>query len=413
MRQVFWLCAVLALAGWNPASAQDAKGAAPRPGAADNGDLSALRAQVRNSPQDSEARYRLATLLSRRDRFDEALGHFRMLVREHPSNADYELGLGQTLLWSGAADQALAPLEAAIRFAPAYEDAHRALGQALMATGRRADAQTHYARAQERFGRRDWIVTGLARAAELPRPGPPPAAALVLKVDRELHYVEAELGHGRERLSNNPFDWTETYAMLTRRSGETTLNARLAHVERFGMKDSNATFAAYAKLAPNTTGFIELAVSPSHNVLPAHALHLQLAQSLDHGFGAAVGLKHLTYNATAVDIADLTLERYFGDFRVAYTYLPSRSRTAGRAAVHRLQGGYFYAPSSSVQLILASGSEVDRPDQGIAASTDVRTIALFGRHMFTGETGAGWSLSRTRQGNGTRDGISASLIRRF
>jgi YaiO family outer membrane protein len=224
-----------------------------------------------------------------------------------------------------------------------------------------------------------------------------------------------ELGYARETLSTNPYAWTDSYAQYVRQFAPRTVAiGRITESSRFGLDDSTALAAGYLPLGEKTTLFMEAVVSPTHRVLPLHTLHAQLARSLTDGWGVLGGLKHLTYNTTAVDVIDLTVERYFGAFRAAWTITPSRSETAGSASAQRLQLSYYYGDGNAVQLLVASGREVDKPvavDSVIA--TDVRNISLFGQHALSPAWVFVYGLGYTEQGATIRKAVNAGLRFRY
>ena len=149
-------------------------------------------------------------------------------------------------------------------------------------------------------------------------------------------------------------------------------------------------------------------------MLPQYLLHLQLAHALGGGWGAIGGLKRLRYDTATVSVADLTLEYYFADFRVALTALPSHSSSAGSAAALRLQGGWYYDGESNVQLVHASGDEVDQPTGvGAVVKTSVRSTVLYGTQWLGRDWAFTYTLGRTHQGDTTRDAAGIGLRRRF
>jgi YaiO family outer membrane protein len=247
------------------------------------------------------------------------------------------------------------------------------------------------------------------------RAGAPAVAPLLLKMAPELGRNEIALAHMRETLSNDPNDWKDTQLELTHHfARRKLLIGRAVSSERFGLHDDTLGLSGYYPLAERTTGYAEVTASNTHRVLPRDSMHLQLAQSLSQGWGVIGGLRHVTYNTTEVDIADLTLERYFSDYRVAFSAYPSHSRTAGSAASYRLQLSRYYGDENNIQLMLVSGTEVDKPtgiDQVVA--TSVRGIALFGRHWFTREWGIGYGVGFTEQGESRRRSANIGLRYRF
>jgi YaiO family outer membrane protein len=233
--------------------------------------------------------------------------------------------------------------------------------------------------------------------------------------EEEAPYTEIGLSHGRETLSNHPNDWTDSQLEAVRKFGRhKVLIGRVTSSERFGLHDNTIGLAGYHPLGERTVGYAEINVSDTHRVLPRGSVHVQLAHSLSHGWGLIGGLKHVTYNVTEVDIADLTVERYFSSYRAAVTVYPSHSRIAGSATSYRLQIGRYYGADSNIQLLYASGVEVDKPT-GVDSvlATSVRALALFGRHSLTREWALAYGVSHTKQGNSTRRGVNLGVRYRF
>jgi YaiO family outer membrane protein len=228
-------------------------------------------------------------------------------------------------------------------------------------------------------------------------------------------WTEAEAGYSPEHLTNGRQDWSEAFAGITHRdsAGRTWLG-RAAYVRRFGQDDSALLAGAYVPLAEKTVVFAEGFASPTHNVLAKWSLMLQVQQGLPEGFGIIAGARRTEYDASILDALYLGLEKYFGNFRLAYTYSPSHSNVAGDGNGNITQLSWYYTDLSRITLAYSWGKEVDRPDLGISAATPVEGWALYGRHMFTPSVGLGYALSHNRQGSlYDRDGIALSAIYRF
>ncbi len=240
-------------------------------------------------------------------------------------------------------------------------------------------------------------------ALELPRPQAGSA------------HSELALSRSRETLSNNPNDWIDTQLEWLRQyAPRKVLIGRATASERFGLRDNTLGLSGYYPLAERTTAYAEATTSDTHRVLPRDSLHLQLAHSLADGWGVLGGLRHVSYNVTSVDIADLTLERYFSDYRLAFTAYPSRSQIAGNASSYRLQFSRYYGEENNIQLAIVRGTEVDKPT-GVDSvlATSVRSVALFGRHWLTRDVGLGYALGYTVQGQSTRRAVNLGLRYRF
>ncbi len=431
--------------------------------------LADLRRRVALDPGNADLRFRLAKELARGKEYAESIRIFRQLIANQPNDADYHLGLGQTLLWSGKPQDALGSLQTAVKLAPGYEDAQRALGQALVASGRLTEARQHWVQAGKRFPKAKWpgealaeakstvisakVLASTAKPPENVRPGesmspaaspvpanavaippadvavtavvasitpalvePPGSSALIAQASVvSPSRTRIEAGLGRERLSNGSTHWTEEFVVLTHDTAgrAQAISAKLSQTERFGLKDTTATFGGSARLSTNVVGTLELGVSPTHRVLAKQSIQGGLSVALQDGFGIAATLRQIDYNSTRLRGADFTAERYVGNYRLAYSLHPSRSSTAGNALGHRLQLGRFYGDDNQIQVLLAGGNEVDRPEVGIINQSQVRAVALFGRHWLTPYWAIAYAASHTRQEQTRRDGLTISLIGRL
>lgn len=450
--------ACLALALVLPAPA----GAAPSPAEQRQieAKIRALRADLQKDPDNPELVFQLARQLSLLERTAEAARQYARIVAVYPDNAEYLLGQGQNWLWGKQPERAIAPLQRALRLAPAYQDVHRALGQALVAAGRTAQARTLFAQALQRFNRPLWAqqalaalegpastaasgvapavpgaaaerrttdgvsaaaVPSAATAPALAAPASPPPLVAAAPVPAQpapalpplMRSIEA--GYGSETLSNGTPAWSDRYLEFHQRyEGRRGWVARATDASRFGLSDTALLLSAYMPVAAATAIAVEAMVSPTHQVLAQHTLHTQLSRSLPNGWGVQAGWKRLKYNTASIDALDFTVERYFGPFRAAWSIHPSRSSTAGDAVGQRLQFGYFYRDSSSIQVLVAAGREVDKPTTNAAVTaTEVRSIALFGHHAINPQWGLVYGAGRTRQGSTTREALSAGLRLRF
>lgn len=239
--------------------------------------------------------------------------------------------------------------------------------------------------------------------------------SLNLRAADRLVYTEVAAGHTRENVSNQPNNWTESSVEVLHKFGaRKVLIGRITGTERFGLHDSTVSVAGYHPLGERTTVYAEFAASGTHRVLPRDVLHLQLTQNLGGGWGAIGGLKRMRYDTTTVAIADLGLEVYFSSFRLAFTALPAHSTSAGNASSYRLQLGHYYGDDNNVQLVLATGDEVDHPVAlGSIVKTPVRSTAIYGRHWVARDWAITYNLGRTRQGESRRDAAGIGLRYRF
>jgi YaiO family outer membrane protein len=202
--------------------------------------------------------------------------------------------------------------------------------------------------------------------------------------------------------------------MLHRFADRTILIGKVIEAERFDVRDRMVSLAGYYPIAASTTAFAEIAASDPHRALPRDRVHVQLAQSFALGWGATVGWKHIRYDTTDVDLGDLTLEKYFSDYRAAFTYFPSHSSSAGSATSTRFQIGYHPGAGTALRLSLAKGIEVERPSAfNPVLATPVKSAGLDGRHPLSRDFSLTWALGRTLQETLTRNLAGLGLLYRF
>lgn len=225
----------------------------------------------------------------------------------------------------------------------------------------------------------------------------PVASATGLKAPQN----DIEIGYSRENLSNNQRDWTSSYLLGSQRFGERhVLYGGLRETRRFGLDDSEVHAGLYYPLATTWTAQVEGSLSPTHEVLPKSSVYGQLQKSLAGGWGLGLGLRHNEYTLSASNVVSLLAERYWGNFRGAYTLYSGKPEGASSGASHRFQLSYYYADRNSVGLSYTEGREVENigPPRGVLAS-DVRNWTLSGQHWLTPAWALTYDLVNHEQGN--------------
>lgn len=225
-----------------------------------------------------------------------------------------------------------------------------------------------------------------------------------------------ELGYSRENLTNNNSDWTSTYLLGSRKLGERrTFYGGLRETRRFGLDDSEAHAGLYFPLGTTWGGVVEGSYSGTHEVLPHNSVYGELQKILPGGWGLGLGLRHNEYTSTASNVVSLLAERYWGNFRGAYTLYSGSPEGASSAASHRLQLSYYYADRSSVGLSYSNGREVESvgPPRGVVVS-DVLNWTVTGQHWLTPAWALTYDLVYHEQGDFyRRQGLRLGVRRSF
>ncbi len=258
-----------------------------------------------------------------------------------------------------------------------------------------------------------WLAAASAGAQPIPEVVIKPGIAVTgLKVPR----TEIEVGYGKETLTNNLPDWTSTYLLATHQFGERkTLYGGLRETRRFGLDDTEAHAGLYYPVGASWTSLVEVSASPTHEVLARYSVYGELQKNLGSGWGVGLGLRHNEYSLIGTNVLSVSAERYWGNFRGAYTLYSGRPEGASSAASHRFQLSYYYADRNSVGLSYSNGREVENvgPPRDVI-SANVENWTLSGQHWFNPAWALTYDVVRHEQGalyrrQGLRFGIRHSF----
>lgn len=207
----------------------------------------------------------------------------------------------------------------------------------------------------------------------------------------------AEAQH--DNLDHGQPDWNEELLQLAwkpRRGLAILGGARTT--ERFDQRDREGYAAGYFPLASTTTLHIEGSASSTHHVLARDSALAEIAQELGRGWVVSAGGKLARYDTGDVRIASATVEKYLGDWRLAYTGYLSRGDTGGWAPAHRISATWYRDTLTYVTASAATGRELENVlPQGLV-STDVRAYAIGGGLKLGREWGLSLDAGHVRQG---------------
>ncbi len=207
-----------------------------------------------------------------------------------------------------------------------------------------------------------------------------------------------EVGAIHENLNQGFSDWQNLYLAASHKfAPRQTLYGEVHEAERFSQRDKKLVAGYYHPLGDKTTALIEASMSPDHRFLPEWSLLGQFDRQLGAGWGLQLGFRHSEYSQSASDLAVLTAERYWSSYRAAYSLYVGKPEGAGSASSHRVAIDYFYADRNSVGIAFSRGKEVE--NVGAVITTDVRSIALTGRHWLTPTWAIQFNVGRHEQGD--------------
>lgn len=229
--------------------------------------------------------------------------------------------------------------------------------------------------------------------------------------------LEGEAGFTYERLDHDLPDWKSAYLELTHDfAARQTLHGLVRETDRFDQRDTELAAGYYHPFGAAWTALVEASASPDHHVLPKSSLLGQMSWIAGAGWVASAGLRYSEYTEASTRLLIGTLERYFGAWRAGYTLYNGKPEDAGSATTHRVAlDHYYYGERSRIGVGVAWGREVEHvgPPVGLITS-DVRAVALLGRHWITPGWALTWEAGTHEQGDlYRRTGVRLGLRHHF
>lgn len=228
--------------------------------------------------------------------------------------------------------------------------------------------------------------------------------------------TEVEAGFTRDDLDSGFANWRSVYLEAAHRfAPRHTLYGSVRQTERFDLRDVEVAGGLYYPLTSQWTALVEASYAPEFRVLPRYSAFAWLHRALPYGFGAALGFRHSEFRKSDTNLLVGDLERYWGNWRGAYTLYVGRPEGATAGAAHRFQVNYYYGERSNVGASVTFGEEVENVGPPIGVTkTDVRALALFGRHWLASQWAVSYEIYTHEQGDlYRRNGVRLGLRYRF
>lgn len=201
---------------------------------------------------------------------------------------------------------------------------------------------------------------------------------------------DLETYHARYGLSGGRSDWTDTGVLLEHRLPSRFAGSGYAReTQRFDLRDSELGASLYSPFAAGWAASVEGTTSATHHVLPRHSLTGQLERQLGRGWIVRGALRRSEYEAGRADLRLLTLERYFGNERMAYTFYSGKVGQGGSVPSHRLDWSHYFGERGEIGLSGARGREAENVAPGGLLVVEVRSLSLTARY---------WASARWRVG---------------
>jgi len=338
-----------------------------------------LNEELAITPRDDAKRFQLARLLARREQYAQALTQYELLVREHPENVDYSFGRAQVLVWMGSDAKALTELQRAKRLAPDYEDvwklhfsvANRQFEQDMNIEALQAEAKT-------RFPKSTWWRD--------------------LVTDQEFEW-QLTVGGVYENLSDGLPDWNSQVAEVSwQRNSRSQYFIRLTRDERFDQTDTQFAVASEWHLPGAWFAGLALATSDNPSFLPYIGATAHVGRSLPDGWGIDFRWGQNRYDTATVSTYTALAEKYFGNYRAAYSLIASRLHGEQTSFANMLTLNWYVTDRTSFGIVMATGEEAEVIVPGQIQQTDVSSATLTGRHKLNRRMTLNWWAGTLEQG---------------
>ncbi len=318
--------------------------------------LRLLRGTLAERPDDPALRFRLAQVLRWSGDPQAALAEYDALLARYPDNVDYVYGRALALEQLGRDAEALAAARRAAGLAPGYQ-AVRQLAQRLAGAedADATDAGTRY------------FLTAAA---------------------------------GYEDLTDGLPGWQQQFLRLDAETPERgNYHASVSRYERYERLDTELGLGGAWQAGEDWTLQAELALGGDADFLPDTGFYGRALRRLGGGWNAGAALRHRRYETTTVSTWSAEAERYFGDYRAAYTVNASRLHGATTSLSHVVSLGWYPRDGLALGLVAATGEEAEVIAPGRILETDVDSVTLTGRHALTQRITLDWWLGTHAQGD--------------
>lgn len=347
------------------------------------GDYARARAELerllRDRPQDTELRYRLATVLGFSGATEAALAEFDALLVAHPGDADYRLGRAQMLARLGRDTEALDETARAIELAPAYEDVWRLR---LQLAERGPDA-VFAEQVRREIALRYPTAVWSQRA-------PQPAA-----YGRSL-----SVGWSNDRLSGPRLGWNQQFVRFDwQTSADVAWYGEIYRDERFARTDVSGNVGGSWQALPEWRLGGAFGAADDADFEPTREWSLDAQRSWGGGWGTGLQYRHREFPSAAVSSYSFMGDRYISNYRVGYQLNYSLLHGASSSLGHTVVLGWYPSDARSLGLTFGAGEEIERVDLDDLLRTRVNSVTLSGREVLSTRWALSWWIGHHEQGD--------------
>lgn len=364
-----------------------------------------LRKKIKIKSSSLDLHFQLARILAWQKKYNASLTEYDWLLKKSPGNSDYRLGKARTLQWAGKNQLAVNLLETTRSATPEYEDVWRLLISILQKSKNKADqtkAKELLTQAKKRFPDAQWHKHVIKKKKPL-----------------DTSYTDVELGFNFDTLGNNYDNWSSVYLLGEHRyQNSSKVYMTATQTERFKLTDEEFLLGYFTPINPDWNMIVEASLSPSHKVRPKWSAFAQAQRQYNHGWNGYLGLRKTEYNETNTQALSFSVERYWQNFRFAYTGYATQVNGAAITAqtfiTHVIASDFYYAEKNQLGFALTSGEELEYNGSANPPISDIKAIVFKGRHWFSPKWAINYDINFHQQGTiYSRHGYRFSLRYRY
>ena len=344
--------------------------------------LKLIEQELGNHHGDPALRLKRAQVYSYAGQRHIALRELDKLRREYPADVDYALARARLLGQMQRDEEALQELQVATKLAPSYEEVWK-LRLDILSRQSDLEAQSEWEtlrrEAAGRFPKSTWWQEQQTRD--------------------ETQWIVL-LGASHEDLDNGLPNWSHQFVELIRETeDDLRLGFRLNRDVRNDTADVTLGLNAEHVWSSGWFGGIDIGFSGNPHFQPKTAYSGHLGRPLGDGWVADLRYRRREYLAATVDSFIGTIEKYYGDFRFAYS--PGLSRLDGSPsfANHTMTVNWYYDEDSNIGITMNTGTEAESIGNGQVLVTDVKGMLLSGRRPLNQRFALQWWLGYHEQGD--------------
>ncbi|MGI9270130.1 MAG: YaiO family outer membrane beta-barrel protein [Woeseiaceae bacterium] len=313
---------------------------------------------------------------------DQALKILNQLRASYPHDIDYALARAQVFARQGRDAEALDDLREALIIDPEYEDVWR-LRYRLMSKQRGNDAgrqlETFSQLAATRFPDATWWQSGPIE----------PAARWSLLA-----------GLGYQRLSDGLPSWNEQFFEIAREDDRRgRYRAGIARNARYDEADISVLLGGNFTFASHWLAGLAATFANNAEFQPDLEWSANVGRTLNAGWVVGLAYRDRDYQNTAVSSVTGTIEKYVGNYRIAYTVGASSLDDAPTLLNHGITLNKYFDSGSRLGITLSSGNEAEVIGPGQVLETSVRGVSLSGNQQLTDRFGLQWWVGMHDQGD--------------